>query len=175
MGRVCRSNSAPISTILTLIASGVCAGATACSAHERVGRPPSANEVGFINQRAAIHGPLDVELRSSRAPLGGSWARIESADAYTLTLRATDGHIQTIPLETVTGVSLQNRERGMFVGAVSVGAISGLMGWGLAAAFKEGTCSWDCAGLAGIGLGTGALAGVAIGYLVGGRTVFTFE
>jgi hypothetical protein len=146
-----------------------------CRAHQHVSRPPSASEIAVINERAAADGPMEVEIRDDRAPLEGTWTRIEAADARALTLRGPGAQARTVPLETVTGVSMVNRERGALVGALSLGTVSGLMGWGLAAAFKDKSCSWDCAGLAGIGLATGALVGALIGYAIGGRTVFTFE
>jgi len=57
----------------------------------------------MINDRAAIDGPLAVELRNSPAPLPGTWTRIEAVDARALTLRDPGGQARAIPLESVTG------------------------------------------------------------------------
>lgn len=160
---------------VALLGAAAVVGGSGCIAHRRVGRPPSAGEIAVINDEAMSAGPLLVEARGAgTAAAAGEWVALESADVRTLTLRARDGRRQSVPLDAVAGVSFENRGRGALVGAVSLGVTSAAMGWGFAAAFKENDCSWDCAGMAAIGLATGALAGAAIGYLIGGRTVFMF-
>ena len=170
-------------------------------AHERVGRPPSTGEIGYINQEAEQRGWFRIvyDEPPDRACAAGScgeaiaaWRGFEvvepiglvAADPAWITFRTAAGEERAVPADLVAGVSVRDRPRGAAIGAgvgLAWGALTVAALYLLAAILPADPgaprepCDDTCVarGLAGYFIVPTAV-GAAIGYLVGARRTFDF-
>jgi hypothetical protein len=188
---------------LVAVSTSLALGVAGCAAHERVGRPPTSEEIRRINEYAQGHGDLQVEYAtlwpSCAAGSCGvkdgvnlppeDLTEVVSCDARELAIRTETGQTLKLRLPVVAGVSARNRPRGAAVGAAAgfaTGTILTLLFLALAesgafrdpdpSAPKPSNPTAPEVGKLWLVLSLNMAAGMALwGYILGGRQSFDFD
>jgi hypothetical protein len=153
-------------------------------AHEFPAWPPPAADIQRINEAAEDDHWLRVEYIEPIASMQGRHVdrpiRIESLNDDEIRFRTATGETRPVPLDLVSGVTVKDRKRGAFVGtgAGVALALTEVAAWywlahtgceGSNAGFQGEICSGRIAIVLVVPT---VLAGMGLGYLIGGRRTF---